>query len=122
MDLVPPIVSLGAHDIDVAVAPLVGLFALPEKIAIAAADPAQLEQAVQEMPDEVDGVRWRGGAAGVRKTEVCEIGAFLRDLSGFDTRPETAQQWLPYITHARFGVRRWTEQLFDAGQGQVFAQ
>jgi len=80
----------------------------------------RLERAVQEMPDKVDGVRWRGGAAGMRKTDVWETGAFLRDLTGFDARPETAQQWLPYITRARFGVRRWTEQLFDAGQGQVF--
>ena len=80
----------------------------------------RLERAVQEMPDKVDGVRWRGGAAGMRKTDVWETGAFLQDLTGFDARPETAQQWLPYITRARFGVRRWTEQLFDAGQGQVF--
>ena len=80
----------------------------------------QLEQAVQEMPDEVDGVRWRGGAAGVRKTEVCEIGAFLRDLTGFDTRPETDREWLPHIGRTGFGGRRWTEQLFDAGQGEVF--
>jgi hypothetical protein len=54
---------------------------------------ARLKQAIQEMPDEVDGVRWRGGATGARKTDVWETSAFLQDLTGFDMRPETAQQW-----------------------------
>jgi hypothetical protein len=81
---------------------------------------ARLKQAIQEMPDEVDGIRWRGGAAGIRKTDVYEIGAFLRDLTGFDVRPETDREWLPHIGRTGFGGRRWTEQLFDAGQGQVF--
>jgi len=79
-----------------------------------------LEQAVQEMPDEVDGIRWRGGAASRRKTAVWEIGAFLRAETGLDARPETARGWLAHITRAGFDGGLWTERLFDAGQGEVF--
>jgi len=81
----------------------------------------RLKQAIQEMPDEVNGVRWIGyDGPSPRKTDVWEMMSFLRMLTGFETRPQTDREWLPHLNRVNFLGRRWTEQLFDAGQGQVF--
>jgi hypothetical protein len=86
-----------------------------------AASHERLQEAVQEMPDEVDGVRWVGyGGPTPRRTGVCSVLPFLRSITGFQRRPQTSQEWLPYLTRASFLGRRWTERLFDAGQGEVF--
>lgn len=75
----------------------------------------RLAQAVAEMPEEVDGFRFYGNRNTPRKSDVYVIGAFLRMITGMDSRPESDRQWLPIIIKERF-----TEQLFDAGQGEVF--
>jgi hypothetical protein len=81
----------------------------------------RLKEAIQEMPDEVDGVEWIGyDGPSPRKTDVWEIDSFLQMLTGFEARPETDREWLPYINRMGFLGRRWTERLFDAGQGEVF--
>jgi hypothetical protein len=81
----------------------------------------RLKQALEEMADRVDGVEWRGYDGPLpRRTEVFEIGAFLRTLTGMEARPETDREWLPHVSAAGFLGRRWTERLFDAGQGKVF--
>jgi hypothetical protein len=94
-------------------------FLLPEKEW--AQQHRRLKQAIQEMPDEVDGVQWIGyDGPQPRKTDVWEIGTFLRALTGFEARPQTDRQWLPHLNQVNMVVRRWTERLFDAGRGQVF--
>ncbi len=81
----------------------------------------RLKQALEGVSDRVDGVGWRGYDGPLpRKTDVFEIGAFLRALTGMEARPETDREWLPYVSTAGFLGRRWTERLFDAGQGKVF--
>jgi hypothetical protein len=81
----------------------------------------RLKQALQEMPDEVAGIHWTGyDGPDPRKTEVYEMTSFLRMLTGMETRPETDRAWLPHLRRVNFLGRRWTEQLFDAGQGEVF--
>jgi hypothetical protein len=81
----------------------------------------RLKQALEGMPDRVDGVEWRGYEGPLpRKTDVHEIGAFLRVLTGMGARPETNREWLPHVSAAGFLGRRRTERLFDAGQGKVF--
>lgn len=81
----------------------------------------RLKQALQGMPDEAAGIRWRGyDGPDPRKTEVYEVNSFLRALTGLERRPETDREWLPHLRRVNFLGRRWTEQLFDAGQGEVF--
>ncbi|MCC7409072.1 MAG: DUF4037 domain-containing protein [Phycisphaeraceae bacterium] len=81
----------------------------------------RLADAVQQMPDQVGGTHWIGyGGPEPRRTAVHEMDGFLRLLTGLENRPETDREWLPLITRQSFLGRRWTEQLFDAGQGQVF--
>lgn len=82
---------------------------------------ARLEQALQTTNDEVDGITWRGyDGPYPRRTAAWETITFLRHLTGFTQRPQTAQEWLPYLTQFSFLGRSWTERLFDAGQGQIF--
>jgi hypothetical protein len=80
-----------------------------------------LEEAFQQMPNEVNGQRWIGyHGPEPRKTGVWEMQAFLRLLTGFEAKPETDREWLEYISRVNFLGRRWTERLFDAGQGELF--
>ena len=81
----------------------------------------RLQKAVSAMPDEVDGVAWNGyGGPEPRWTRVWEIGAFMHWLTGYAKRPALDEEWLPYLQQQNFLGRRWTERLFDAGQGVVF--
>jgi hypothetical protein len=81
----------------------------------------RLREAIAAMPDEVDGQRWRGyDGPEPRKTSVVEMGAYLQMLTGLEKRPETDREWLPYLTRSGFLGTRWTERLFDAGQGELF--
>ncbi|MDE0012837.1 MAG: DUF4037 domain-containing protein [Candidatus Poribacteria bacterium] len=81
----------------------------------------RLEKAVAAMPDEVDGVRWIGyGGPHPRKTGVREFRSFLQSLTGLEKPPQTDREWLPHLTRVNFLGRSWTEQLFDATQGEVF--
>lgn len=84
-------------------------------------DGPRLKQALQEMPDGVGGVPWMGYQGPFpRRTDAHAVTPFLRALTGLHERPETDRDWLPYLTRQSFLGRRWTERLFDAGQGTVF--
>jgi Domain of unknown function (DUF4037) len=81
----------------------------------------RLQEAVAAMPDEVDGTRWIGyDSPTPRRTLAWSIPSYLQALTGLASRPETDREWLPHLGSAGFLGRRWTEQLFDAGQGEVF--
>lgn len=81
----------------------------------------RLKKAVASMPDEVDGVRWRGyDGPHPRKTGVQEFRPFLQNLTGLEKPPQTDREWLSHLTRVNFLGRTWTEQLFDATQGEVF--
>ena len=81
----------------------------------------RLEEAVREMPDEVDGRRWIGyEGPEPRKTAVWQMDAFLHMLTGLDRRPESDREWLEHLCRASFLGGRWTERLYDAGQGEIF--
>jgi hypothetical protein len=81
----------------------------------------RLQQAIRELPDEIEGARWRGyDGPEPRKTAAWEIQQYLRMLTGLEARPRTDREWLPYLRRSSFLGRRWAEQLSDAGQGQVF--
>jgi hypothetical protein len=81
----------------------------------------RLERAIDKMPDEADGTRWVGYDGPLpRRTGVWEMNSFLQTLTGLDARPETDREWVAHLGRASFLGRRWTEQLFDAGQGEVF--
>lgn len=81
----------------------------------------RLRAKIQEMPDEVQGHAWVGyNGSDPRKTNVYEFNTFLQLLTGLSHRPQTEQEWLPYLTKSSWLGRRWTERIFDAGQGQVF--
>ena len=45
---------------------------------------------------------------------------FLRRLTGYRTLPRRDVDWLPHLNTQSFLGRRWSERLFDAGQGAVF--
>ena len=82
---------------------------------------SRLTKAVAEMPDEVDGFRWVGYDGPLpRATSVERIVPFLQRLTGLAVRPETDRDWLSHLTRESFLGRRWTEELFDAGQGAIF--
>jgi len=84
-------------------------------------DGPRLKQALQEMPNEVGGVPWVGYQGPFpRRTDAYAVTPFLRALTGLQKRPGTDREWIPYLTQESFLGRRWTEQLFDAGQGRVF--
>jgi len=73
------------------------------------------------MPDEAGGVPWVGYQGPFpRRTEAHAVTPFLRALTGLQERPETDRDWLPHLIQQSFLGRRWTERLFDAGQGKVF--
>ncbi len=81
----------------------------------------RLRAALHEMEDEANGMRWIGYDGPLpRRTEASAITPFLEALTGLAQRPETDREWLPYLTGQSFLGRRWTERLFDAGQGKVF--
>ena len=81
----------------------------------------RLRRALEDMPEEVDGVKWIGYEDPCpRKTGVWEITSFLHMLTGLDARPKTDREWLPHLSRESFLGRRWIEQLFEAGQGRVF--
>lgn len=82
---------------------------------------AELEKAIARMPDEVEGVCWIGyDGPEPRRTGVRETHALLRLLTGLDRPVDSEEDWIPLIERNGFLGRRWTEQLFDAGQGAVF--
>lgn len=81
----------------------------------------RFREALKHMPDRVDGASWRGyDGPDPRKTDVAEMVGFLFELTGYREPPARAADWLPHLTQRGFLGRRWTERLFDAGQGQVF--
>ena len=55
-----------------------------------------------------------------RRTDAHEIYGFLHRLTGYRTPPKWDVDWLPYLNTQSFLGRRWSERLFDAGQGAVF--
>ena len=80
-----------------------------------------LEQAIAKMPDEIDGVHWIGyDGPEPRRTGVQEAHSLLRLITGLDGPVASEGDWIPLIERNGFLGRRWTEQLFDAGQGAVF--
>ena len=80
-----------------------------------------LEEAIKKMPDEIDGVRWIGyDGPEPRRTGVQEAQSLLRLITGLEGPIDREEDWIPLIERNGFLGRRWTEQLFDAGQGTVF--
>ena len=55
-----------------------------------------------------------------RRTGVQEAHSLLRLITGLDGPVDSEDDWIPLIERNGFLGRRWTEQLFDAGQGAVF--
>ena len=81
----------------------------------------RLKGALNAFPDRVDDVQWRGyDGSEPRMTDAYEISAFLQHLTGYCTPPNRDVDWLPYLNAQSFLGRRWSERLFDAGQGAVF--
>ena len=81
----------------------------------------RLKRALTHLPDRVEDVEWRGyGGPEPRQTNAYEILGFLSHLTGYRTPPKHDADWLPHVTEQGFLGRRWTERLFDAGQGAVF--
>ena len=82
---------------------------------------AVLNDAVVAMPDEVDGLQWVGyDGPEPRKTGVKEANALLCQVTGLERPPADELEWMRIVERTGFLGRRWTEQLFDAGQGAVF--
>ena len=80
-----------------------------------------LEKAIAKMPDEIDGVHWIGyDGPEPRRTGVQEAYSLLRLITGLEGPVDREEDWIPLIERNGFLGRRWTEQLFDAGQGAVF--
>lgn len=81
----------------------------------------RLKEELKDLPDRVEGISWRGyGGPGPRKTDVVEMAGFLSELTGYRKPPTGLVDWLPHLTRQGFLGRRWTERLYDAGQGAVF--
>jgi len=80
-----------------------------------------LGKALADLPDEVDGVEWRGyGGAQPRRTAVVEMDAFMFLLTGVRSKPYLDREWIPLLSRSSFLGRRWIEQMFDATQGEIF--
>ena len=80
-----------------------------------------LEKAIAKMPDEIDGVHWIGyDGPEPRRTGVQEAHSLLHLVTGLEGPVDREEDWIPLIERNGFLGRRWTEQLFDAGQGAVF--
>lgn len=80
-----------------------------------------LEKAIANMPDEIDGVHWIGyDGPKPRRTGVQEAHSLLRLITGLEGPVDREEDWIQLIERTGFLGRRWTEQLFDAGQGAVF--
>ena len=80
----------------------------------------RLKRALKHLPDRVENIEWRGyDGPEPRQTNAYEILSFLSHLTGYRTPPKHDVDWLPYLTDQSFLGRRWTERLFDAGQGTV---
>ena len=81
----------------------------------------RLKRALKRLPDRVEDVEWRGyDGPEPRRTNVHEIFGFLYGLTGYKALPRHAVDWLPHLHAQSFLGRRWSERLFDAGQGAVF--
>ena len=81
----------------------------------------QLKRALKRLPDRVEDVEWRGyDGPEPRRTDAHEIYRFLHRLTGYRTPPKCDVDWLPCLDTQSFLGRRWSERLFDAGQGAVF--
>ena len=81
----------------------------------------RLKRALKRLPDRVADVEWRGyDGPGPRRTDAHEIFGFLYRLTGYRTPPRRDVDWLRHLNAQSFLGRRWSERLFDAGQGAVF--
>ncbi|MCY3811736.1 MAG: DUF4037 domain-containing protein [Gammaproteobacteria bacterium] len=81
----------------------------------------QLKRALKRLPDRVEDVEWRGyDGPEPRRTDAHEILGFLHRLTGYRTLPKRDVDWLAYLNAQSFLGRRWSERMFDAGQGAVF--
>ena len=81
----------------------------------------RLKRALKQLPDRVTDVEWRGyDGPGPRMTDAHEIFGFLYRLTGYRTPPRRDDDWLRHLNAQSFLGRRWSERLFDAGQGAVF--
>ena len=81
----------------------------------------RLKRALRRLPDRVQDVEWRGyDGPEPRMTDAHEIFGFLYRLTGYRTLPRHDVDWLSHLNAQSFLGRRWSERLFDAGQGAVF--
>ena len=82
---------------------------------------SRLKRALKHLPDRVEHVEWRGyDGREPRRTGADEISGFLRRLTGYRTLPRRDVDWLPHLNTQSFLGRRWSERLFDSGQGAIF--
>jgi hypothetical protein len=80
-----------------------------------------LQQAIESMPDEVDGQRWIGyDGPEPRKTAVKEASHLLREQTGLQQPPSGDDEWMRIVQRTGYLGGRWTEQLFHAARGAIF--